>query len=287
MRPGTGARHVDPAAKEGSPRDLGDSLFQIPKLLETCLTSLRSTAGGTVRQIVVVAHEESGPNAALRSVIQRAGATAVSFTGAFDFAAMNNMGAPSAQEPNLLFLNDDVRATESGWAELLAEQISRPEIGIAGAVLWYPSGVLQHAGIVLGIADGVGHAGRFMRSSQWWPWLLAPRDVSAVTGACLAIRRELFRELEGFDVVFPNNYNDVDLCFRARARGYRVVVMPAAGLIHAECQSRPGIVRFDERYRFWERWGDLLRNPDPYYSPAFARTEKIALNLASSAKPPF
>jgi GT2 family glycosyltransferase len=191
---------------------------------------------------------------------------------------MNNLGARNAEAPNMLFLNDDVRATSSGWAELLAEQASREEVGVAGAVLWYPAGVLQHAGIVTGIGDGVGHAGRYQRASQMWPWLLAMREVSAVTGACLAIRRELFDQLGGFDEGFPNNYNDVDLCFRARSRGYRVICVPVTGLVHEECQTRPGIVRFEERYRFYERWGQLLRNPDPYYSPALAPTEKIAVN---------
>jgi O-antigen biosynthesis protein len=252
-----------------------------PNLLDICLTSLRKTADRIVRQIVVVAHEESGLNPSLHSVIKRAGAIALGFGGAFDFAAMNNLGAGASNAPNLLFLNDDVRATEPEWAEILAEQLSREEIGVAGAVLRYPSGLLQHAGIVAGIGDGVGHAGRYMRSSQYWPWLLATRNVSAVTGACLAIRKDVFNLLGGFDTLFPNNYNDVDLCFRVRSRGYRVICVPLPGLIHSECQTRPGIVRFEERYRFYERWADLLRNPDPYYSPALAPTEKIALNLSN------
>ena len=251
-----------------------------PDMLETCLESLRATANQVVRQIVVVAHEECAPNPSLHSVIERAGATTLTFGGAFDFAAMNNLGAGIAEAPNLLFLNDDVRATEPGWAELLAAQVSREEVGAAGAVLWYPSGVLQHAGIVAGIGDGVGHAGRYMPSSRLWPWLLATRNVSAVTGACLAIRKDLFGRLGGFDTLFPNNYNDVDLCFRVRSHGYRVICVPVPGLIHAECQSRPGIVRFEERYKFYDRWADLLSVPDPYYSPALSPTEKIALNLS-------
>jgi GT2 family glycosyltransferase len=251
-----------------------------PEMLQTCLASLGRTADQVVRQIVVVAHEETGPNPLLHSAIKRAGATELTFRGVFDFAAMNNLGAGLAKAPNLLFLNDDVSATEPEWAELLAEQLSREEVGVAGAVLWYPSGVLQHAGIVAGVGDGVGHVGRYMHSSGLWPWLLATRNVSAVTGACLAIRKDLFGRLGGFDTLFPNNYNDVDLCFRVHSQGYRVICVPVPGLVHPECQSRPGIVRFEERYRFYERWADLLRVPDPYYSPALAPSEKIALNLS-------
>ena len=250
-----------------------------PELVRKCLASLRATTNRTVKDVIVIAHEESSQNASLRRTIQEAGATPVSFTGAFNFSAMNNLGADRAKTPNLLFLNDDVEATWPGWADVLSEQLSRAEIGIAGAVLWYPSRLLQHAGIVVGIADGVGHVGRYASSSELWPWLLVTRNVSAVTGACLAIRKELFQKLGGFDAAFPNNYNDVDLCFRVRALGLGVVCVPVPGLIHHECQSRRGIVRFEERYPFYKRWAEFLDRPDPYYSSSLAPTEEIALNL--------
>ena len=114
-------------------------------------------------------------------MIQPAGATVVSFGGAFNFAAMNNLGAELAKTPNLLFLNDDVEATAPDWVEMLNEQVSREDVGVAGGVLWYPSRVLQHAGIVAAISDGVGHVGRYAQSSELWRWLLTTRNVSAVT----------------------------------------------------------------------------------------------------------
>jgi GT2 family glycosyltransferase len=234
------------------------------KLVGNCIASVRATAGKAVSRIVVVAHEEAGPDGPLRDAIQRAGATAVSFSGVFNFAAMNNLGAQVAESGNLLFLNDDIEATAPGWAELLNEQLARNEVGVAGAVLRYPSGALQHAGIVAGIGDGVGHIGRHAHSSDLWPWLLATRNVSAVTGACLAIRKEVFQQLDGFDTRFPNNYNDVDLCFRVRERGLAVVCVPAPGLVHRECQSRRGIVRFEERFAFYRRWGTFLAQPVPF-----------------------
>ena len=240
-----------------------------PEMLETCLTSLRATAGKVVRQIVVVAHEENGrESGTARGDPSAPGQRWCPSAARSISRAMSNQGAATAEKPLLLFLNDDVRATQAGWAELLAAQASRKAVGAAGAVLWYPSGVLQHAGIVVGAGDGVAHTGRHQQSSELWPWLLCTRNVSAVTGACLAMRREVFQELGGFDPLFPNNYNDVDLCFRARSLGYRVVCVSAQGLIHAECRSRQGIVRFEERFRFYERWADVLRCPDPYYSPS-------------------
>jgi hypothetical protein len=249
-----------------------------PRLLATCLDSLKSTAGGIIRKIVVIAHEEHGPNHDLRQLVQRYGGEAVPYTGVFNFALMNNLGSSHATTPHLLFLNDDVRATSAGWAELLVSHLFAERIGIAGAVLRYPSGGIQHAGIVTGINDGVGHAGRHITGSELWPWLLTTRNVSAVTGACLAIRAATFHTLGGFDPEFPNNYNDVDLCFRAREAGLDIVCVPVPGLIHAECQTRPGLVRFQERYRLFRKWGHILSCPDPYYSPALAPTEQIRLD---------
>ncbi len=252
-----------------------------PGLLSACLESLRSTAPAAIRKIVIVAHEEHGLNPELRQVAQRYGAEVVPYAGPFNFAVMNNLGASHASSPHLLFLNDDVRATSAGWAEILVSHLFTERIGVAGAVLRYPSGDIQHAGIVTGITDGAGHAGRYTAGSELWPWLLMTRNVSAVTGACLAIRAATFRGLGGFDPEFPNNYNDVDLCLRAREAGLDIVCVAAPGLIHAECQTRPGLVRFQERYRLFQRWGHLLSRPDPYYSPSLAPSEQIVLDLGS------
>ena len=252
-------------------------------LLRKCVASVRATSEGAVRRIVVVAHEENGDDRNLRAVAATYGALVVPFSGAFNFARMCNMGAATVDTPAVLFLNDDVEATRPGWARRLAECLTFPETGIAGATLRYPDGTLQHAGIVAGAGDGVAHVGRGTTGSPLWPWLPMTRDVSAVTGACLAIRTNVFQELGGFDADFCNNYNDVDLCFRARRRGYQVVCAAVEGLVHAECQTRPGVVRFDERYRFYKRWEVVLSQADPYYSVSLAPTERIVLNLSGDA----
>jgi GT2 family glycosyltransferase len=253
-----------------------------PALLAKCLESIRRTAAAAVRQIVVIAHEEGGPNERLREVARNHSADIVPFSGVFNFAVMNNAGAALARSEALLFLNDDIEATRPGWAERLGLQLAHASTGVVGAVLRYPDGSVQHAGIAAGLIDGVGHVGRHAAGeSALWPWLLRTREVSAVTGACLAIRTELFRELGGFDPVFPNNYNDVDLCFRCRERGGSVVCVAVDGLVHRECQTRRGIVSFEERYRFYERWRDVLVRPDPWYSTSLAPVEEIKLNLTN------
>jgi GT2 family glycosyltransferase len=128
--------------------------------------------------------------------------------------------------------------------------------------------MLQHAGIVIGIGDGCGHIGRGAVDAPYWPWLNMARDVSAVTGACLAIRSSLFRELGGFADEFPSNYNDTDLCLRVRQSGYRVVYDPAVVLRHYEAQSRRTTVTLAERQAWYDRWGELIDAGDPFYSPS-------------------
>jgi GT2 family glycosyltransferase len=137
--------------------------------------------------------------------------------------------------------------------------------------LLYPTGLFQHAGVVIGIGDGCGHLGRFKHGIPHFPWLQLARDVSAVTGACLAIRREVFDQLGGFDPDFPVNYNDIDLCLRARRAGYRVICEPAAVLRHDECQTRVGGTNYDERKRFRNRWGSDLAAGDPFYNSNLSR----------------
>jgi GT2 family glycosyltransferase len=176
-----------------------------------------------------------------------------------------------------VFINDDVTPLRPDWLEVMAAQLLRPEIGAMGGRLLYPSGAIQHAGLVLGLQDGVGHPGRGSYRADLMYYLQLPRDVSAVTGACLGIRRNVFQEVGGFDLTFPVNYNDVDLCLKIMNRGYRVVVDPHIELTHLECGTRRGGTAFAERQRFQERWGGLLRKGDPYYPDAFTRTEEVRL----------
>ena len=123
--------------------------------------------------------------------------------------------------------------------------------------------------------------------SPYWNWLPFTRNVSAVTGACLVMLTNVFIELGGFDETFPVNYNDVDLCLRARQAGYDVVVEPGALLRHYECQSRQAGVRLAERYLFEQRWAAWLERGDPFYSPHLHRTvEDAGLELNDRVEPP-
>jgi len=220
----------------------------------------------------------------MRRCVEGFGGTAIPYGGAFDFSRMNNLAAAKATAPYLLFLNDDVLLRQRGWDEALAATLARPEVGIAGAILRYENGAVQHAGVVTGMGDAAGHCGRFQMSSELWPWLLMSRDVSAVTGAMLGIRRELFQQVGGFDELFPVNYNDVDLCLRVREAGLRVLCLDLGPVIHAEAQTRTGGTRHGEREALYTRWAGVLARPDEFYSIHLAPVERIALNIEPGSR---
>ena len=178
-----------------------------------------------------------------------------------------NQGASRARGEHLLFLNDDAEVTTPDWLERMLEFSQQAEIGAVGAKLFFPNGRLQHAGVaVLGgrpvhpfYAHRGDHAGYFSS-------LLAPRNCSAVTGACLMTRADVFRSMGGFDEGFPLNYNDVDYCLRLIAGGRRVVCTPHARLCHHELGTRrPGVCR-EEADAFRRRWGAAWA-ADPFHNP--------------------
>ena len=249
-----------------------------PELLERCLASLESRTEYGNRELIVVEHLNEKAEE-LKAVVARHGATGVRYEGSFHFSRMNNLGAAASRGDVLVFLNDDTASLDPSWLERLVAQVERPDVGIAGARLLYPSGTLQHGGVAIGIGDGCAHIGRDRsRVVPHWPWLDLNRDVSAVTGACLAIRASVFREVGRFAEVFPVNYNDIDLCLRVREAGYRVIYDAGAVLRHYECQSRPGVVTAAEGALWRERWAGRMNAGDPFYSPNLTRRhEDLAL----------
>jgi GT2 family glycosyltransferase len=248
-----------------------------PRLLRRCLQELRRTVYPAV-EIVIVQHEtgDESSNVALRVVTEQFGCRGVRFCGLFNFPEMNNLGASVACGNYLVFVNDDVWPLTADWLEKLTAPLSQARTGITGAKLLYPNGSIQHAGIAVGINGAAAHPGRGLFYSPYWKWLDYTREVSAVTGACLAIRRDVFDKLGGFDPIFPVNYNDVDLCLRARLEGYRVLIETSALLWHSECQSRKAVVKPEERRAFYKRWSSVLQDSDPYYNPNLTQDSESA-----------
>jgi GT2 family glycosyltransferase len=194
----------------------------------------------------------------------------------FNFSRFNNLAALEAKGELLLFLNNDTQLLSPNWLDEMTGQASRSGIGVVGCLLQFPNRTIQHAGIILSktlIAlhthyrspvSSPGHLGR----------LRVPAECSMVTGACLMIRKKLFRDLGGFDENLKVAYNDADLCLRARKAGYRNLILPQVRLVHQESITRgsdTGTIarsRFEmEKEYFLSKWGPI--GVDPYYNPNF------------------
>jgi GT2 family glycosyltransferase len=242
---------------------------RMPDLLRCALRNLERRTAYRNYEIVTVEHglDPQRPVASPRGTP----ITRVHYEGPFNYSRMNNRGAEAARGAILVFLNDDIEPLDPHWLDCLVAEAQRPEIGAAGMLLLYPSGTIQHAGVAIGLQDGAAHPGRRMMDAPFWKWLRLTRNVSAVTGAAMAVRRAVFEEAGRLDEAFPENYNDVDFCLRVRAAGYEVVCVAEAALRHYEAQSRQAIVRYRERERFTGRWQTVLEAGDPFYNPNLTR----------------
>ena len=203
----------------------------------------------------------------------------IPFREPFNYSRINNFAVSQADGEYILFLNDDTEAISGEWLEAMLEHAQRPEVGAVGARLIYPDGRVQHAGVVLGAGSpwesGVAtHAYQFYSSDSpgYAGGLLATTNYSAVTAACMLLRRSLFSEVGGFDEEnLRVQFNDVDLCLRIREQGYYIVYTPYAELYHHESVSR-GHWSADpaENVYMRERWGEVL-DEDPFYNSNFSR----------------
>ncbi|MDZ4778568.1 MAG: glycosyltransferase, partial [Alphaproteobacteria bacterium] len=158
----------------------------------------------------------------------------------FNFARLINAGAGAAKGEVLAFLNNDVESADPHWCDPLVALAMDERVGAAGAKLLYADGRVQHAGITLGIGGLSGHTGRGRRSDDPGPaaMLTTTRQVSAVTGACLFTRRDLFQRLGGFDESYVVEFNDIDYCLRAGEMGFAAVCATTPMLTHNEGSSR-------------------------------------------------
>ncbi len=200
----------------------------------------------------------------------------------FNFSRLINRGAAAATGTVLAFLNNDIEAGEPGWLQEMVSHAVRPRIGAVGARLWFPDGTLQHGGVILGLGGVAGHAfPRIPRGhAGYFNRAYLQQNCSAVTGACMVVRREIFEEAGGFDEVnLGISFNDVDFCLRLRAAGLQNVWTPYANLIHHESASRGHQRTREEQTQFireatymQQKWGFELLH-DPVYNP------NLSLNL--------
>jgi GT2 family glycosyltransferase len=195
----------------------------------------------------------------------------------FNYSAYNNFGAAHAIGEVLLFLNDDIEIIEPNWLSQLAQWVCLPEIGIVGAKLLYPNRKIQHAGIVVGMEGHASHI--FQGESENCQGLFGSvnwyRNWSAVTGACMMMRKPVFKEIGGFDVAYKLAFNDVEICLRVQKAGYRVLCSPNAVLIHHEGKTRGKHIPASDILIAYDYLHEQVIKGDPYYNPNLSYADHV------------
>ena len=194
----------------------------------------------------------------------------------FNYPEINQYGIDHATGEYLLFLNNDTEMIGNDCIKEMLSYCMREEVGAVGARMYYEDGTLQHGGVIIGLGGVAGHAflGMDGDSPGYFARAQVIHDLSAVTAACMMIKKQVYEEVGGFDPKFAVAFNDVDLCLKIRKAGYLIVYDPYAELIHYESKSRgyedteEKIERFNREIKLFQtRWKKILENGDPYYSP--------------------
>ncbi|MDE1942804.1 MAG: glycosyltransferase [Betaproteobacteria bacterium] len=246
------------------------------ELLSTCVDSIRQRSSYPHYDILVVDNGSSEPDAlALLARLQAEGVRVLRDDSPFNFSALNNRAARQAQGTFLCLMNNDIEIVTPDWLEEMVSHAALPGIGAVGARLWYPNDTLQHCGVIIGLGGLAGHphAGLPRGQSGYFGRAILQQSWSAVTAACLVIRKSTFDAVGGLDETLAVAFNDVDFCLKVRAAGYRNVWTPYAEMIHHESASR-GAEDTPAKQRRFEgevtlmqgRWADVIRH-DPAYSP--------------------
>lgn len=202
----------------------------------------------------------------------------------FSFSAVANFGVRGCAGQHVVLLNNDIRLISAGWIEAMLEHSQRPDVGAVGGKLYYPDQRVQHAGVIVGIGGYAGHSHKGFpgRHQGYFNRLQLIQNVSAVTGAFMMVKKELYDSLGGFDEhSFAVACNDVDFCLRLREKGYWNVFTPYAEAWHLESASRgyedtpEKEARFaGERRLFSERHRGVMEAGDPFYNPNLTRASE-------------
>ena len=201
----------------------------------------------------------------------------VTWEGEFNYAAINNFGAKDATGELLLLLNNDVELIGDDALEMLAMTVMRSDVAAAGAKLIYADGTMQHGGVAVGLGGVAGHdfVGFSGDEAGYLKQLVCARDVSAVTAACLMMKKSVFVSIGGFNEEYAVDFNDIDLCMRIRRAGGKIIFQPLCKAYHYESKTRGNVKktadaqkRFEgEVRRFMRDWGSFLKKGDPFYNP--------------------
>jgi O-antigen biosynthesis protein len=252
-------------------------------LTRRCIETIQEKTSYKNYEILVIDNEsqKTGELTAYYQEIQKAPNIRVSeYNQPFNFAALNNYAAGLAKGDLVLFLNNDMEVISAEWLEAMVEHAQRKEVGAVGAKLLYPDGSIQHCGVIIGLGTIAAHA--FYRcpdDRRHSNMVDIIRNYSAVTAACMMVRKDVFKELGGFDENLAVDYNDIDFCLKLREKGYLIVYTPYARLYHLESFTRGYADKPEKRTRRLQeieyvkaRWGAVIAKGDPYYNPNLSLT---------------
>lgn len=248
--------------------------------LKTCLDSIEQLSTYPNYEVIVVENNstEEKTFAYYEELGRSDRVKVVTFTEQipFNYSRLNNFGASFAEGEYLILLNNDTKVITPDWIERMLGYCQRENTGAVGAKLYYEDKTVQHCGVVIGLGGFAGHVetNTMPEDTGYFGRLKAVQDISAVTAACMMIKKSVFEEIGGLDEAFTVALNDVDLCMRIRKAGYRIVLNPAVELYHFESKSR-GYEETPEKHarfkreiaKFRDRWKKELDEEDPYYSP--------------------
>jgi GT2 family glycosyltransferase len=253
------------------------------EILQQCINSIRDKTTYSSYEIIIVDNQSESCDTLqyLENLSLLPYVKILKYDGIFNYAAINNYAVANAKGEIIVLLNNDAEVISPNWLDEMVFQASRQEIGCVGAMLYYPDDTIQHAGVILGLGDVAGHTHKYMvrGSGGYFNRACSVQNFSAVTAACLAIRKEVYEEVGGLDEVnLTVAYNDVDLCLKVQEAGYRNLWTPYAELYHYESKSRgkdntPAKKKryLDEVAYMHEKWSVTLKN-DPYYHPTLTKT---------------
>ena len=255
--------------------------------LRRCIDSITTKSSYENYEIIVIENNSVNEEtfSYYETISKHPAIKVIKYEGEFNYSKINNLGAKEANGKYLILLNNDTEVVTRNWIEELLMYAQRDDVGAVGCMLYYEDYAIQHAGIVIGLGahrtaghthyrmgkDNLGYMGR----------LCYAQNVSAVTGACMMTKKELYESVGGLDEEFKVALNDVDYCLRLRELGKLNVFTPFAELFHYESKSRGTDVTEEaskenaDRYNkecelFRTRWKELLEKGDPYYNPNFS-----------------
>ena len=252
--------------------------------LQTCLEMLEKNTGYQNFEIIIV-ENNSTTDEIFRYYKELSGNRKIHLLRwgkEFNYSAINNFAAVHAKGEYLLFLNNDVKSINPDWLEEMLGVCQRPEVGGVGAKLIYPDNTIQHAGCVIGMGGIAGHMFVDMPADRTGYLHKASllQDMSAVTAACLLMKKEVFEQAGGFTEELAVAFNDVDLCLKVRKNGYLIVYDPYAKLYHMESKTRGAedskekVRRFQTEIEYMRcHWIDILKNGDPCYNKNLSLTK--------------